>query len=123
MSYLGAGSWRDIEGIDSVGEWVNGIAKCPYSPHSNVTSLLTSSGDYFIASPTDFSGQDHAIYRLSVGTSLGGSSSNRLRTMQYNAKWLNVPEFVASFEIDSFVYFFFREVAVEYINCGKVVHR
>lgn len=30
------------------------------------------------------------------------------------------PEFVSSYEIDDVVMFFFREVAVEYINCGKV---
>ena len=90
------------------------MAKCPYSPHSNITSLMASNGDYYIASPTDFSGQDFSIYRLM-------GSSNRLRTMQYNSKWLNMPEFVGSFETDHFVYFFFREVAVEYINCGKVV--
>lgn len=33
------------------------------------------------------------------------------------------PDFVSSHEIDDFVYFFFRETAVEYINCGKVSHR
>lgn len=106
-------SWRQIEAIDVVDEWVNGMAKCPYSPHANITSLMTADGDYFIGAPTDFSGQDAAIYRL-----LG--QSNRLRTMQYNSKWLNRPEFVGSFETEDFVYFFFREVAVEYINCGKV---
>ena len=42
--------------------------------------------------------------------------------MQYNAKWLNSPEFVGSFETDHFVYFFFREVAVEHMNCGKAVY-
>jgi len=109
-------SWRQIEAIDVVNEWVNGMAKCPYSPHSNITSLMTSNGDYFIASPTDFSGQDSAIYRLM------GNTSNRLRTMQYNSKWLNHPEFVGSFETDHYVYFFFREVAVEYMNFGKVVY-
>lgn len=43
-----------------------------------------------------------------------------LRSSQYNSKWLNDPQFVNSFEAGEFVYFVFRETAVEYINCGKV---
>ncbi len=30
------------------------------------------------------------------------------------------PDFVNSLEDEDHVYFFFREAAVEYINCGKV---
>ena len=30
------------------------------------------------------------------------------------------PNFVSTYEFGNFVYFFFREIAVEYINCGKV---
>ena len=30
------------------------------------------------------------------------------------------PDFVNSFEYKDHIYFFFREAAVEYINCGKV---
>lgn len=44
-----------------------------------------------------------------------------LRSSQYNSKWLNDPQFVNSFEAGEFVYFVFRETAVEYINCGKVI--
>lgn len=43
-----------------------------------------------------------------------------MRTDQYNSKWLNSPQFVGSFEAGEFVYFVFREAAVEHINCGKV---
>lgn len=43
-----------------------------------------------------------------------------IRTDQYNSKWLNSPQFVGSFEAGDFVYFVFREVAVEHINCVKV---
>ena len=111
--------------------------RCPYSPHSHISSLLSSgpsgSADLYIGSPTDFSGQDNAIYRLPLPSSVVPASSSfisaspqhikgRLRTMQYNAKWLNVPEFVGSVEADHFVYFFFREAAVEFSNCGKAVY-
>lgn len=30
------------------------------------------------------------------------------------------PNFVSMYEIGNYVYVFFREVAIEYINCGKV---
>ena len=44
-----------------------------------------------------------------------------LRTVQYDSTQLNDPDFVGSFEFGSFVYFFFREAAVEHMNCGKAV--
>ena len=107
--------------------------RCPYSPHSRISSLLSSgpggAADLYIGGPTDFSGQDNAIYRLPLPSATATTHHHsqqthkgRLRTMQYNAKWLNVPEFVGSVEVDHFVYFFFREAAVEYSNCGKAVY-
>jgi len=30
------------------------------------------------------------------------------------------PNFVSSLEYKDYIFFFFREIAVEYINCGKV---
>lgn len=38
------------------------------------------------------------------------------------ANFLLEPNFVGSFDIGEYVYFFFRETAVEYINCGKAVY-
>ena len=35
---------------------------------------------------------------------------------------LDKPDFVGSYEVGEYVYFFFREVAVEYMNCGKAVY-
>ncbi|XP_046996594.1 semaphorin-5A [Schistocerca americana] len=109
-------TWREIENVNNVLEWVKGVAKCPFSPTYNITALMTQNGQYFVGSPMDFSGADPAIYR-----SLGAGSTT-LRTNQYNSKWLNDPQFVGSFEKDNFVYFLFRESAVEYINCGKIVY-
>lgn len=34
--------------------------------------------------------------------------------------FISEPDFVSAYEVDNFIYFFFREVATEYINCGKV---
>lgn len=101
--------------MSNVLEWVRGVAHCPYSPEANVTALLTRSGQYFVGSSTDFSGTDSAIIRSDTG-----KTKSMTRTQQYDSKWLNEPQFVGSFETSDYVYFLFREVAVEYINCGKV---
>ncbi|XP_078661399.1 semaphorin-5A-like isoform X2 [Branchiostoma floridae x Branchiostoma belcheri] len=62
----------------------------------------------------DLTARDPAIYRL-----MGQHPT--LRTVQYNSKWLNEPNFVSSYEIGDFIYFFFRETAAENENCGKTV--
>ncbi len=111
-------SWRQIEAINKVTQWVDGRGKCPYSPMANSSAFMTRNGEYYIASSTDFSANDHAIYRMS-GRSL---NSGLLRTERYNAKWLDKPNFVATFETDNFVYFVFRENAIENMNCGKAVY-
>ncbi|KAL0132032.1 hypothetical protein PUN28_000065 [Cardiocondyla obscurior] len=108
--------WREIENITSVTNDMPGVAMCPYSPHANVTALLSRgpSGGLFAGAPTDFSGADPAICRT--------LASPNLRTRQYDSKWLNDPQFVGSFETEDHVYFLFREFAVEYINCGKKIY-
>ncbi|XP_077294549.1 semaphorin 5c-like isoform X2 [Arctopsyche grandis] len=112
-------SWRELDNINHILEWVDGVAKCPYNPKANVTALMTDTGHYYVGTPTDFSGSDPAIYRAIGNPAYGGY---RLRTLQYNSKWLNEPHFVGSFEDDRFVYFIFREPAVEYMNCGKTIY-
>lgn len=91
----------------------NGLAKCPYSPHANVTSFMSEKGVYFAGTPMDFAGTDSAIVKDVNGIII--------RTTQYDSMWLNEPQFVGSFETESYVYFLFREGAVEYMNCGKVI--
>ena len=86
-----------------------------------------SDGDLYSGTVSDFSGSDPLIIK------------NQVRTGQYNLKELNGkkdwahlgivtdfmmhfagPDFVSSIEDKDFVYFFFREEAVEFMNCGKV---
>ncbi|KAM3962149.1 LOW QUALITY PROTEIN: semaphorin 5c [Aphomia sociella] len=112
-------SWREIESIRNSSALTTGVASCPYNPHSNVTAILSSSGEYYAGTPTDFTSSDTAICR-----SRGAGSHNvtTLRTTQYNQNWLNEPQFVGSFEDDNFVYFVFREIAVEFLNCGKTIY-
>ena len=90
--------------------------------------IIFSDGELYTATVSDFSGSDPLIYK------------EPLRTEQYDSKILNskldkitsfletkfwtklfsVPDFVKMLEDEDYVYFFLREQAVEYINCGKV---
>jgi len=45
-----------------------------------------------------------------------------LLTFNFSFFQFTEPNFVGSFDIGEYVYFFFRETAVEYINCGKAVY-
>lgn len=64
----------------------------------------------YVATVSQFTGTGPLIYR------------KPLKTHQYDPKHLNAPTFVNSFHHESQVYFFFRETAVEYINCGKRIY-
>jgi semaphorin 6 len=70
--------------------------------------VFVADGDLYTGTVADFSGMDPIIYR------------EPLQTEQYDSMSLNAPDFVSSMTQRDFVYFFFRETAVEYINCGKV---
>ncbi|XP_034246839.1 semaphorin-1A-like [Thrips palmi] len=86
-----------------------GTALCPYDPEHNSTAIY-SDGQLYAATAADFSGGDPLIYR------------NPLRTERADLKQLNGPNFVSTMSYGKFIYFFFRETAVEYINCGKAVY-
>ncbi|KAI1301524.1 Semaphorin-1A [Halotydeus destructor] len=86
-----------------------GEAKCPYDPYHNSTAVYVEDNLY-AATVAQFSGGDPLIYRPP------------LRTEQLNLKQLNAPNFVNSMHHEDHVYFFLRETAVEYMNCGKTVY-
>lgn len=65
-------------------------------------------GQLYSATAADFSGGDALIYR------------DTQRTEQFNAKQLNQPSFVSTVERNGYVFFFFRELALE--NCGKTIY-
>jgi len=85
-----------------------GVGLCPYSPDHNSTSVLVQDKLY-AGTAADYQGVDPIIYR------------DPLRSPQFDSTYLNNPSFVGSFDDEHFVYFFFREGAVEYMNCGKSV--
>ncbi|XP_063175695.1 semaphorin-6A isoform X4 [Chroicocephalus ridibundus] len=91
----------------------SGMARCPYdAKHANVA--LFAEGKLYSATVTDFLAIDAVIYR-----SLGDSPT--LRTVKHDSKWLKEPYFVQAVDYGNYIYFFFREIAVEYNSMGKVV--
>ncbi|CAB1324263.1 unnamed protein product, partial [Coregonus sp. 'balchen'] len=78
--------------LEMVGETVSGMARCPYDPkHANVA--LFAEGNLFTATVTDFLAIDAVIYQ---------------------------PYFVSSVEWGPHIYFFFREMAMEFNYLEKV---
>uniref|UniRef100_A0A8D8PZV1 Semaphorin-1A n=1 Tax=Cacopsylla melanoneura TaxID=428564 RepID=A0A8D8PZV1_9HEMI len=88
---------------------IEGPGRCPFSPSHNSTALFTD-GHLYTATVADFSGGEPLIYR------------EPQRTERSDLKQLNDPSFVSSLSYGNYVLFFFREAAVEYINCGKAVY-
>ncbi|XP_069790895.1 semaphorin-5B isoform X2 [Narcine bancroftii] len=105
---------RPLDNLSKIINKINGVARCPYDPKHNSTAVITSRGELYAATVIDFSGRDSAIYR-----SMGNMP--RLRTAQYNSKWLKEPNFVSAYDIGLFIYFFFRENTVEH-DCGRTVY-
>ncbi|KAJ8278909.1 hypothetical protein COCON_G00059750 [Conger conger] len=92
--------------LEMVGEAVSGMARCPYDPkHANVA--LFAEGNLFTATVTDFLAIDAVIYR-----SLGDYPA--LRTIKHDSKWFREPYFVSAVEWGPHIYFFFREIAMEF---------
>jgi len=100
---------KNREDVFEVVREYSGKGYCPFDPRHNSTSLFTG-GKLYSGTVSDFSGSDALIIK------------DQVRTEQYNLKHLNGPDFVASIEDKDHVYFFFREEAVEYMNCGKDVY-
>uniref|UniRef100_A0A3P8UPE6 Semaphorin 6B n=1 Tax=Cynoglossus semilaevis TaxID=244447 RepID=A0A3P8UPE6_CYNSE len=99
--------------LEMVGDTVSGMARCPYDPkHANVAVFA---GSLFTATVTDFLAIDAVIYR-----SLG--DNHALRTVKHDSKWFRTePYFVSAVEWGPHIYFFFREIAMEFNYLEKVV--
>ncbi|CAG9117472.1 unnamed protein product [Plutella xylostella] len=90
-------------------EEFEGSGRCPFDPQHNSTAIFAD-GQLYTATTADFSGTDPLIYRDPV------------RTERYELRLLNDPSFVGSVASTTHAYFFYRETAVEYMNCGKAVY-
>ncbi|KAL5285645.1 Sema-2a.2 family protein [Megaselia abdita] len=106
-----------------------GIGKCPYDPLDNSTAIYVEKGNpddlpaLYSGTNAEFTKADSVIFRPDLYNSTTMRMTHRFkRTLKYDSKWLDKPNFVGSFDIGEYVYFFFREHAVEYINCGKAIY-
>ncbi|XP_026463274.1 semaphorin-2A isoform X2 [Ctenocephalides felis] len=106
-----------------------GIAKCPYDPNDNSTAVWVEHGNpgdlpgLYSGTNAEFTKADTVIFRTDLHNRITRNKDFPFkRTLKYDSKWLDKPNFVGSFDIDEYVFFFFRETAVEYINCGKSVY-
>ncbi|XP_078033382.1 semaphorin-1A isoform X3 [Augochlora pura] len=88
---------------------MDGLGLCPYDPRHNSTAVFAE-GQLYAATVADFSGGEPLIHRESI------------RTERSDLNQLNGPNFVSSFAYEDYVFFFYRETAVEFMNCGKAVY-
>ena len=71
----------------------------------------------------EFTKADAVIFRGDIfDENTGRREYTFKRTIKYDSHMLDKPDFVGSYEVGSYVYFFFRETAVEYMNCGKTIY-
>lgn len=107
----------------------SGVAKCPFDPMDNSTAVWVEQGNpgglpgLYSGTVAEFTKADTVIFRADLYnfTTKRGEYPFK-RTIKYDSKWLDKPNFVGSYEVGEYVMFFFRETAVEYINCGKNVY-
>uniref|UniRef100_A0A8D2J253 Semaphorin 6C n=1 Tax=Varanus komodoensis TaxID=61221 RepID=A0A8D2J253_VARKO len=103
-----------ISSLEQEGEELNGQARCPFDAKQPNVALFAE-GNLYSATVADFLASDAVIYR-----SLG-ERSPVLRTVRYDSKWLREPHFLHALEYRDFVYFFFREISMEYTALGRVI--
>ncbi|XP_047004553.1 semaphorin-2A-like [Schistocerca americana] len=106
-----------------------GVAKCPYDPADNSTAVWVERGNpgglpgLYSGTNAEFTKADTVIFRTDLhNLTTGRREFSFKRTLKYDSKWLDKPNFVGSFDVGEHVLFFFREPAMEYINCGKRVY-
>ena len=93
---------------------VNGVTKCPFLPDQKSTSLFVD-GKLFAATVADFTGRD-SVFSTSIRSRI------LLSSVRLNSLWLKIPEFIASFEVDDWIVFFFRERSAEPGNSGEIIY-
>ncbi|KAM4602419.1 semaphorin-6D isoform 3-T4 [Polymixia lowei] len=103
-----------LDNLEFDGEEISGLARCPFDAKQTNVALFAD-GKLYSATVADFQASDAVIYR-----SMGDGSA--LRTIKYDSKWLKEPHFLHAVEYGNYVYFFYREIAVEHNNLGKAVY-
>ncbi|XP_063268214.1 semaphorin-6D isoform X7 [Prinia subflava] len=106
--------YYQLNTLEYDGEEISGLARCPFDARQTNVALFAD-GKLYSATVADFLASDAVIYR-----SMGDGSA--LRTIKYDSKWIKEPHFLHAIEYGNYVYFFFREIAVEHNTLGKAVY-
>uniref|UniRef100_A0A674IJ65 Semaphorin 6C n=1 Tax=Terrapene triunguis TaxID=2587831 RepID=A0A674IJ65_9SAUR len=85
-----------ISSLEQEGEELNGQARCPFDAKQTNVALFAGT---------------RPRPRWVVGHRLSG----------YDSKWLREPHFLHALEYGNYVYFFFREISMEYTTLGRVI--
>ncbi|KFD58702.1 hypothetical protein M513_00395 [Trichuris suis] len=108
---------------------MSGAAICPSDPDDNGTAVWVEHGNpgnipsVYSATVTDYTGAYRVIYRPPLRKDQEDMQWPYMSTIQADSKWLKEPNFIASFDVgDGYVYFFFRELGVEYASCDAAVY-
>ena len=107
----------------------DGVAKCPFDPEDNSTAIWVKTGNpgghaaLYSGTNAEFTKADPIIFRGDIfDENTGRREYTFKRTIKYDSHMLDKPDFVGSYEVGDYVYFFYRETAVEYMNCGKTIY-
>ncbi|XP_018009025.1 semaphorin-2A [Hyalella azteca] len=107
----------------------SGVGRCPFDPNDNNTAVWVEHGNpgglagLYSGTVAEFTKADTVIFRGDLyNTTTKRREYPFKRTIKYDSKWLDKPNFVGSYDVGEYVMFFFRETAVEYINCGKNIY-
>ncbi|XP_077175996.1 semaphorin-6C isoform X2 [Paroedura picta] len=103
-----------IDSLEQEGEELNGQARCPFDAKQTNIALFAE-GNLYSATVADFQASDAVVYRSS------GDRSPVLRTVKYDSKWLREPHFLHALDYRDYIYFFFREISMEYTTLGRVI--
>ncbi|RWS05963.1 hypothetical protein B4U79_06762 [Dinothrombium tinctorium] len=102
-----------------------GNLMCPPYKDSNFLTTVTREKEFFYAGKIyNEDESSNFIFNFDINRSVGIVKKNYLnqviQTLILSLKWLNLDaHFVASFENRKFVYFVFRETAIEALNCDS----
>ncbi|KAL3866421.1 hypothetical protein ACJMK2_043722 [Sinanodonta woodiana] len=116
--------------ISEISSPSSGVGLCPFDPFDNASSIYITNGNpsnipsHYTGTYTNFVKTFPVVYRPQL---MNGSTVvvPTVISEKDDENWLKSPQFVASFDSDKEVFFFFREEAVELQNCEekKIVSR
>ncbi|KAH9490206.1 Semaphorin-5B, partial [Bulinus truncatus] len=106
--------YRNATNIQSILRPMNEYSLCPYQPDQKTTALVASDLSVYSAAFT----KDHREIPMIIHYRTN-QTQDTMVGRENDSHWFNAPSFIASFELDGYVYIFFRETAKECSGCGK----